>query len=566
MLIPHRIRVLMSRCRAIFSKVRKVSDFKRWSDNSKLLPQWDSRTELISSFITNGMSVLEFGAGRMMLKKYLGNDCKYTPSDLVDRGNDTIVCDLNAKELPNFPIHDVAVFGGVLEYIFDVPRLVRHLYKSVNLIIASYAPTDAYPDRLIRHKNGWVNEYNMTEFKNIFEEVGFHCDRTSTWESQIICRFVKVGQSEKASGSSNKSGSSNNYLKMSLVAIRSFNYLPLFGNRIGYTGWIGHGNLGDEAMYKAIRKVFHHYHVLPYRHAKKMQILEKIMKKRIYKFVMLGGGTLINTREGEYQLREAQKLNYPTVVFGSGVRNPEFWDRIPGESNLLSKWIPLLEQCEFVGVRGPISQSILEQYGFHKAEVIGDPSLLLAQPKIVAKVMNKKLGLNIGISYGKIWGKEEKVLDFIVNFAQIMANKGWEITFVPVWDQDLPYIKEAMRRINRNVKIFLKYKSLQDTLRCIESCDIFIGEKLHSVALACCTYTPSIMLEYRPKCRDFMASLDLQKYNVRTDCLDNEHIITLCNELYENNSLMQQYIYNRVIPYQKKIQDSAVLLQKSLGL
>ena len=88
-------------------------------------------------------------------------------------------------------------------------------------------------------------------------------------------------------------------------------------------------------------------------------------------------------------------------------------------------------------------------------------------------------------------------------------DKGWEITFLPVWEDDLPYIEEAARRINKQVKIFRKYRSVPDTLRFMESRDVFIGEKLHSVALACCAYTPSIMLEYQPKCRDFMTSLDL---------------------------------------------------------
>jgi len=353
---------------------------------------------------------------------------------------------------------------------------------------------------------------------------------------------------------------------MSLFSIRNFKYIPLFGNRIGYIGWLGHGNLGDEAMYKATQMAFNRNDILLYKYHNKMQYLENIMKKRIYKFVMLGGGTLINTRGSGGQLRLAQNLNYPTAVFGSGVRNPEFWDRIPGESNLLGEWITILKQCESVGIRGPISQSILEQNGFHKAEVIGDPVLFLARPNIEEKAMNKKLGLNIGTSYGRIWGKEEEVLDFIVKFAHIMIDKAWEITFVPVWDQDLPYIEEAVRRINKHINIFLKYKSLEDTLRFIESCDIFIGEKLHSVALACCTYTPSIMLEYRPKCRDFMASLDLQKYNIRTDCLDNEHIITLCSELYENNSLMQRHIYDRVIAFKKKINDYAIRLKKMYAL
>jgi polysaccharide pyruvyl transferase WcaK-like protein len=350
---------------------------------------------------------------------------------------------------------------------------------------------------------------------------------------------------------------------MGLYTVRDFN----FGKRIGYLGWIGHGNLGDEAIYQATGMAFNHNYLLPYEFARTTQILQRIINKHLYKFVMLGGGTLIkNQSRYEVLFREAQKLNYPTVVFGSGVRSPEFWDRIPGNSNVLSEWIPLLEQCKFVGVRGPISKSILEQNGFHKAIVLGDPALLLAQPDIKSKVMNKKLGLNIGISDGKVWGKEEEILDFIVNFVRIMIDKGWEITFVPVWDKDIPYIKEAMRRINKQVGLFQKYNSVRDTLEFIESCDIFIGEKLHSVVLACCTYTPSIMLEYRPKCRDFMTSLDLQKYNIKTDCLDNEHIMTLCDQLYENNSIMQRYIFDKVTAYKKKINHYANLLQKDIEI
>jgi polysaccharide pyruvyl transferase WcaK-like protein len=354
----------------------------------------------------------------------------------------------------------------------------------------------------------------------------------------------------------------------STVLIRRLNYIPLVNSRIGYIGWTGHGNLGDETMYKAIRMAFNQYDFLLYRYHAKMQSLEKILKKRVYRSVMLGGGTLINCPVENWldRISQAQKLNYPTFVFGTGVRNPEFWDRIPGASNILNEWIPLLEQCRFVGVRGPVSKGILEQNGFHKAEVIGDPALFFARPKIKTKTMNKKLGLNIGMPKESIWGKQEEVLDNIVNFARIMIDKGWEITFVPVLYQDLPYIEEAVRRINKHNKIFLNYKSLKDTLDLIESCDIFIGEKLHSVVLACCVYTPSIMLEYQPKCNDFMASLDLQNYNMRTDHLDNERLVALCYELYEKSSIIQEYVYKRVNAYKKKIHDCAVKLQKDIGV
>jgi polysaccharide pyruvyl transferase WcaK-like protein len=530
-------------------KLRKGNDLKRWSDESQLLSDWEPRTEMIFSLIPKGASVLDCGAGKMILKKYLEKDQKYTPLDLVDRGNGTIICDLNAKELPLLPKHDVAVFSGVLEYIYDIPHLIRCLHKSVNMVVASYGPTDGISDKLKRIQNGWVNHFSTKEFIGFFEQEGFQCEITNTWQTQILCRFVKSNKPQR------EKKLSKTRSKIGLSAIKYIKYVPVSNQRIGYIGWLGHGNLGDEAMYEATRLAFNSKKFLPYKYHEKMQSLEKFFKKRIYNQVMLGGGTLINTPSYEAQLRQAQKMKYPTIVFGSGVRNPEFWDHIPGVTNRIKEWVPLLEQCELVGVRGPISSQLLEQYGFHKTEVIGDPALYLARPMVQPKAMSKKLGLNIGISYGNIWGKEEEVLDFIVNFALIMIDKGWDITLVPVWDQDVPYSNEAARRINKNVKVFQRYNSIREIISFIESCDIFIGEKLHSVILACCAYTPSIMLEYRPKCRDFMASLDLQKYNMRTDSLNNEKILSFCEELYENNNAMQKFIYERVNIYKKKIDD-----------
>jgi polysaccharide pyruvyl transferase WcaK-like protein len=348
-----------------------------------------------------------------------------------------------------------------------------------------------------------------------------------------------------------------------IMSIDNLKYIPFSDKRIGYIGWLGHGNLGDEAMYTATQLAFDHKPLLPYKYHEAVNSLEKLFKKRVYKSVILGGGTLINCQDYWAQLNQAQKNKYPTSIFGAGVRNPDYWSTI-GEPNMLNQWIPLLERCSFVGLRGPISKSLLEQHGFYKSEVIGDPALFLARPEIKEKVMNKRIGLNIGISQGRIWGKESEVLDFIIDFARTIIDKGWEITFVPVWGEDLPYIKEAVRRIGKNIRIFNKYNSIEETLRFIESCDIFVGEKLHSVILACCTYTPSIMLEYRPKCIDFMASLDLKKYNMRTDSLDKERLISLCNELYENIDSFQTKIFKNVNAYKEKLKKYALLLGKDI--
>jgi hypothetical protein len=168
------------------------SDVGRWGREESLNPSWDTRTKLIASLIPERSSVLEFGAGRLALQRYLPASCLYTPSDIADRGAGTIVCDLNGEFLPVFPYHDIMVFGGVLEYIFDLDRLLAHLTDSCNGIVASYATTDVSGQRSTfqRRKYGWVNKLSENEIVNKFSGHGFVLKQTLSWENQHIFRFV----------------------------------------------------------------------------------------------------------------------------------------------------------------------------------------------------------------------------------------------------------------------------------------------------------------------------------------------------------------------------------------
>ena len=136
----------------------------------------------------------------MALRNYLPEGCQYTPSDLVDRGGGTIVCDLNARELPAFPPHDVAVFSGVLEYINDVKYLLNHISKSVNIVIASYCVLEQVPGKLKRRSHGWVNDYTSQEFAAIFLQLGLGCDCAESWGRHKIYRFMRRGTGSPGPG------------------------------------------------------------------------------------------------------------------------------------------------------------------------------------------------------------------------------------------------------------------------------------------------------------------------------------------------------------------------------
>ena len=176
------------------------SDYRRWKDIRNLEEWWDSRTKGIVQFIPKNSRVVEFGAGRLQLELYLDSSCSYVPSDLVDRGRGTIICDLNQRPLPDLR-HleaDVAVFSGVLEYIRDLSSLTQWLSLQVSSCVASYAYAESEPhtirrlwERIQRARYGYMNAYTEEELVMLFRESGFVCIKKDTWESQRLFLFAK---------------------------------------------------------------------------------------------------------------------------------------------------------------------------------------------------------------------------------------------------------------------------------------------------------------------------------------------------------------------------------------
>jgi hypothetical protein len=189
-----KVKMLLWSARERVRIYRGASDYRRWSNATSLsVLDWESRTAQMAKLIPPGTTVLEFGAGRMILKNHLAEGCKYIPSDLVDRGSGTIVCDLNARDLPVFPPHDVVFFSGVLEFVYDLNRLAAHISQDCNIIVASYScvAEEQAANKRARRAAGWVNDYTSGEFERLFARSGFRCDHVECWNTQKIYRFVR---------------------------------------------------------------------------------------------------------------------------------------------------------------------------------------------------------------------------------------------------------------------------------------------------------------------------------------------------------------------------------------
>ena len=64
----------------------------------------------------------------------------------------------------------------------------------------------------------------------------------------------------------------------------------------GYVGWVDQGNLGDEILFAAVKKLFSKVNLIPHQRLTwRIRMIESVLRRgRLFDFVLLGGGTLIN--------------------------------------------------------------------------------------------------------------------------------------------------------------------------------------------------------------------------------------------------------------------------------
>lgn len=169
--------------------VQGGTDVARWSSPAGFEDYWVERNQLLAKHVPAGAVVLEFGAGLRDLEKLLPPGCRYTPSDLVDRGPGTIVCDLNARPLAVFPPQDVVVLSGVLEYLHAPGEVLAWLAETAPLLLLSYAAWDGSAEALMRRRgNGFVNDLNDAEFDVLLRGAGWEVALIGGWHEQGLWR------------------------------------------------------------------------------------------------------------------------------------------------------------------------------------------------------------------------------------------------------------------------------------------------------------------------------------------------------------------------------------------
>lgn len=317
-----------------------------------------------------------------------------------------------------------------------------------------------------------------------------------------------------------------------------------------YLGWLGHKNLGDEALYYCIKKmllskiIFH-----PSNEFETLFFKNSLIKA--FDIHFLGGGTLINRSDNIINALVEYKQHIPRCfVFGAGVANYSFWNEFEDRVDRSIEWREYLNSCIFLGVRGPDSLLAMQQLGVSKAIMTGDPVLYLGRDTIIEKRQKKRIGLNFGNTKNILWGEsDQRVEDVMAELIRLLLERHWEVSFFNVYANDTGhYFKFVERNAFKDKIRFFDASncSMDSALAYFDTVDVFVGEKLHASVFAACTHTPFIMLEYRPKCLDFMRSINYEKYNFRTDSVHADEIICAVDELYHTTGDIQKHLYSNV--------------------
>jgi polysaccharide pyruvyl transferase WcaK-like protein len=306
--------------------------------------------------------------------------------------------------------------------------------------------------------------------------------------------------------------------------------------------------VGDTALYRVIRDLFAPVQVGPDLHP--------------YQAVMVGGGTLI-FRSGSLGAATAAMDACGTgFVFGTGVADPAFDEVLHPEA-----WRSILDRCFFVGVRGTRSLEVLRECGYDgPAEVIGDPALLLAGP--LRTSTSDSIVINFfHVPHSRLWGWDnEAVRTAVLSVARRLLTMGYRLIFLSFESRHDRYLHTAMAELDGGAHLELVpgYEDLDRTLTILAQADLVIGEKLHAAVLAAAAGTPFISLEYRPKCRDFAATLGVEDLVLRTDALTTGRLLELVEYVRSERDSIRTRMEERVSLYRRRLHDAAQQVKASL--
>lgn len=337
-------------------------------------------------------------------------------------------------------------------------------------------------------------------------------------------------------------------------------------------------NLGDIMVKDAVEEMLGGLRVQTCARTRKVEVLDSLIGlRRVFKYCVLGGGTLIFAPRGIGWLESLEYLaarTTPLCVLGTGVIDPSFFreqheldsERSTIDNGCVEDWVRCLQRFPHVAVRGVDSQRILREHGFADAEVSGDPALFYSRDELPPRSPGRRMGFNIS-HLPPFWGSSlVPSVKVMTSALHLLEREGWTITLMPTQPEEEPLAHGIASEIGSSrVSVFRRYLEPRQFLDEVAAQDLFVGVKLHSVIAACCVCTPAIMIGYQPKCTEFMRTMGLERYLIRTDALKIDELMALIEDVSTDPELIRRKQFEQAQYYRARLLDFRDRVLASIG-
>lgn len=349
--------------------------------------------------------------------------------------------------------------------------------------------------------------------------------------------------------------------------------------KILISGYYGFGNIGDEAILKAMLSEFdkmkeaNDITVLSNNPAQteldfnvkatnRSSIKAVIKSVRSCDVLISGGGSLLQDKTSRIS------IYYYLFIYLIALINKKriiiFSHGIGPISRRLNKVLIkyVFKRASSISVRDEESKDELISYGIDgdSIDVTADPVISFQKfgknnANEIFKRYNEKFDpsvptIGFALKNDKSNCIKENIVEVVDN---IKSNRKCNVVLIPFhFSEDMPLIKDIDDSCDNELVVIDQKHSVEEMFSMIESMDVLVGVRLHALIFAAVSETPIVGISYDPKIDAFLKSIGEESI-CTVNNLEKEKIIAAIDEKIINGDLIKEQLRLKVFALRVKL-------------